>query len=88
MYHGRDFLQVHVCSRSLQSAKTEQEKADAEQEITYGLAPLTIYKDNGNEECRPHEVGDVERETRRHDPCCECGTDVGTHNDGDSLCKR
>ena len=49
---------------------------------------LQIDQDNAEEETGIDGHADVERCSQRHDPCRERGTDIGTHDDGDSLRQR
>ena len=49
------------------------------------LPLLGINQDDSDEESRPYEVGNVERETRAHNPCRKRGADIGSHDDGDGL---
>lgn len=85
--HRLVLAEVHVDARLAQRAEAEEHERHAEEEVAHVLALLVIYEDKGDEECRIHEVGYVEREPRRHDPCRERGADVGAHDHRYCLCQ-
>ena len=80
--------EVHFLARIVQSSEGEEHESDTKDEVAYVAVLLSIDEEQANEECRPDEVGDVERESRRHNPCRQCRSDVGTHDDRYSLHKR
>ena len=86
--HSLVSTNVHVDTRLTQGAQSQEHEGNTEEEVTHHSVTLAIDEDDGDEESGIDEVGDVERETCRHDPRRECRTDVGTHDDGNGLCKR
>ena len=79
--------QIHVDTGLAKCTQAEEHKGDTEDEVTYDLALLAIDEDDGDEERQPHKVGDVEWESCTHDPGGERGTDIGTHDNRNSLGK-
>ena len=79
--------EVHFLAGSAQSGDGEEHKCDTEEEIADVAVLLAIDKQQRDEEHREHDVGHVEREAKRHDPCRERGADVGSHDNGDGLCQ-
>ena len=77
--------QVHINTGLAKSTQTKEHKGYTKDEVADNLALLTVNQDNGNEECRPYKVGDVEREAGTHDPGGKRGSDIGTHDDRNSL---
>lgn len=52
--------QIHVDTGLAKCTQAEEHKGDTEDEIAYDLALLAIDEDDGDEECWPYKVGDVE----------------------------
>ena len=86
--HCLILAQMHVDARLSQRSQSQEHKGDTEEEIADITLLFIVDENDGNEESGIDKVGDVERETCRHDPCGERSTDIGTHDDGNSLCQR
>ena len=78
---------MHVNAGLAQGAKSEEQESYTEEEITDDAAFLHVDEDDADEEGRIDEVGNVERESERHDPSGQRGSDVCTHDDGYGLGK-
>jgi len=75
-------------ARFLEGRKTEEEEADAEQELAQHTLLVQVHEDDTDEERRVDEVRDVEREPEAHDPCGYRRTDVGSEDNRDGLHER
>ena len=78
--HGLVVSEVHVNARLAQRAQSEEHERYSEEEVAYVSLLLTVDKYDCNEERRVDKIGDVERESRRHDPCGEGRSDVCSHD--------
>ena len=56
--------QVHVFPRLVQCAKGEEHECHTEDKVTDVAVLLGVYEQQGNEERRPHQCCDIEREAR------------------------
>ncbi len=86
VYHRLVTGQVHLRSRLLEHTQRKEQERQAEEEVSNVAVLSRLDKDDGYQEGRPYQIGNVEGEAGRHDPCAHGGTDVGTHNNGNSLC--
>ena len=66
---------------------TEQQQAQAEEEVADVAVLLHVDEDDAQEEADVADDADVERHTCRHDPGRQRGADIGSHNDTDGLRK-
>ena len=71
---------MHIYARLAQRAQSEEHERYSEEEVAYVSLLLTVDKYDCNEERRVDKIGDVERESRRHDPCGEGRSDVCSHD--------
>ena len=77
--------QIHLLTRQSQSGQSQEQQAQSEEEVTDIAVLLHIDEDDTQEESDVGHDTDIERRTQGDDPCRERGTDIGTHNHGDSL---
>ena len=79
---------VHIDTCLTQSSQTKEHKRDTEKEVTNEFSFLRINQCNTNKECWPYEVGNIKRETSRHNPCRQRRSDVRSHDNRDGLNQR
>ena len=87
IHDGRLARQVHVNARLLEHSQRKQQERQSEQEITHIPVLPQLDQQDADQERRPHHIGDIERETRRHDPGAHRRADVRAHNDRNGLCQ-
>ena len=80
-------LQIECLTSTTQQHKSKEKEGNTKEEITHITASLTVNEDDSKEESREDNQRKVDIETQRHNPCRESCTDIGTHNDRNSLRK-
>ena len=88
IHHSRLAGKVHLDACLLEHAKGEQQERKAEEEVSQVAVLSQLDKDYTYKESRPNHHGNVEGESRRHDPGAHCGAYVGAHDHRYSLRQR
>ena len=79
--------EVHFLACGSEGGNGKKHKCYTKEEITDVAVLLSVYQQKGNEENWEYDVRHVERETKRHDPCRERGSNVGSHYHRYCLCQ-
>ena len=79
---------MHILTSDTQSGQRKNQEGQTKEEVTNITVFLLVYQDNTHKKGRIGQAANVERHTCRHNPCRQCGTDISTHNNWDSLCQR
>ena len=80
--------EIHLRARHTKCAQTQDQECQTKEEVTYITVLLQVDQHNTKEESRINHIRDIERHTCRHNPSCERGSNIGTHNNRDGLSQR
>ena len=77
--------QVHTTAHIAQHDQRPEQERQTKQEIAHYSVALLIDEYHAHDKRWEHYVGQVDIIAQRHNPRCERGADVGSHDDTDGL---